>query len=343
MRMMLLLAVLFAANDPALAAQRDPPEVQAEEAAAIHPEDIAWSKSFAASLRASTSPRERALGTRAGELEPGSDAKSAERGRQLREAAEAAPTDALVQSMWAIASGLEAGCDARSPCPERRFAQARVEPGNALAWIAAFPGVEEKASEQDIQGVLEKMAAAERADDRFAEITRAWYDIYSARPLPPGLLREPSQYQGQPRAALQVSAIARAAAMVGPAWQPVMKACRHKEQAQAPARRFELCAQAGRVIMRNGTSLITESLGYALVRNSGLVTADDRLARRRSQWRQQSMIELGQTFDRAPELDLYFQDLLSTGVESRAMELAMQRHGVSIEPPAAWQAPSSGD
>jgi hypothetical protein len=344
MRLMLLLAVLFAANDPALARQRAAPEVdaEAEEAAAVHPEVTAWLNSLAASLRASASPRERALGTKLA-LDSWSDASVAARGRQLREAAKAAPADPLVQSMWAIASDAEAGCDARSPCVGRRFAHARVEPGNAVAWIPAFPKADEKPGEAEIDGLLEKMAAAERADDLFALNVRAWNDIYSARPLQPALLREQSEYHQHPRQAVHVAAIANAAAMVFGNWQPVLKTCRRKEQPQAPARRFELCAQAGRVFMRAGTSFITESLGFALVRNSGLVTADDRLARRRSQWRQQAMIDLAKALENPREFDLYFDDLLSSGVEARAVELLMQRNGVPIEPPANWQAPSSGD
>jgi len=336
----LVVAVFLAVNDPTRAAQGDAAEVEKEPA--MRPEDIAWSKSFEASLRDSASPRERALGTKTG-LEPWSEATAATRGRQLREAAEAAPADPLVQSMWAIASDAEAGCDARSPCPGRRLAHARVEPGNAVAWIAAFPEAGEKASEAEVEDVLEKMATADRADDHFVESFRAWNDIYSARPLAPGLQREPSQYHGQPKQAVQVAAVAAAAAMVGSNWRPVLKACRSKEQAQAPSRRFELCAQAGRVFMRNGTSFLTESLGYSLVRNSGLVRAEDRLQRRRSQWRQQAMATLAEVFDKPQEADLYFNDLLDTGMEARAVELLMQRHGIPIEPPADWQAPSSGD
>jgi hypothetical protein len=337
----LFVAALLAANNSPLAMQSDTPAI--EEEAVISPEEIAWSKSLAASLRASASPRERALGTRTGEFEPGWEARSDARGRQLREAAEAAPTDALVQSMWAVASDGEAGCDARSPCPERRFAQARAEPGNALAWIHAFPDADANASEAELQDLLEKMAAAERADDYFAESVHAWHDIYSARPLSPGLLRAPPPYRGQPRFAVQVAAIASAAAMVGGAWRPLLKACRRREQPQAPARRFELCAQVGRGIMRNGTSLMTESLGYALVRNSALVTAEDRLMKRRAQWRQQALIDLAMRMESPQESDAYFKDLLSTGIESRAVELIMQRHGIPIEPPVDWQAPSSGD
>jgi hypothetical protein len=219
--------------------------------------------------------------------------------------------------MWAIASDAEAGCDARSPCPGRRLAHARVEPGNAVAWIPAFPDAGEKASEAAVEGVLEKMAAADRADDHSSRAF-ARRTTLVRRPL---AARVQTRTLPVPRARRTGSAGGGCRGGRGDGGKQLGGAAAEslpeQEQVQAPARRFELCAQAGRGFMRNGTSFMDGKPGLRAGAELPGGYGGGRLERRRSQWRQQAMADLASVFDKPQEADLYFTDLLATGVEAR--------------------------
>jgi hypothetical protein len=331
----LVIAAVLAAQTPPVDVPAEPVETEAELQAAAR--GRAYSVALGKVLSTSASPRERALGTRF-YLDSPTDANTAAGARALREAAAAAPSDVLVQAMWATASEAESGCDAASPCPERLLAQARAEPGNGLAWLPAFGGLDSKASEAEIESLLAKLAFADHYNDHFADYVGAWARAIASGPTLPRF-EPPSLFADHPSQAMKVSAIAYAAAMVMPGMQTLLKLCRRSEQGQAPARRFELCAEAGRGMMRSGTSYISQSMGFALVRVSGLATADDKQLKRRLSWRMQGPENVSQFLDQPREFDLYFEDLLSTGSESRAVELLMQRHGIALEPPPDWKSP----
>jgi hypothetical protein len=336
------LATMLAAQDPTATDAAEAAEIEAGAELEISAERRAYARSLGESLLASASPRERALGIVALDWDSVHRSTLARRARMLRAAAEAAPSDALVQGIWANIDSSESGCGARSPCLERQFAQARLEPENGLAWLPGFAGMDAEASDAEVESLLEKVASAERIDDHFIDGIRAWTEILASRPLPREVGFEeygkPAVWVGHPREAEMAMAFSYAVTAF-PNWLPIVKTCRRSEHAHASARRFELCAEIGRKFMQRGATLLTELIGFALVRAAGLVTPTDEATIRKVHWRQHAHSELSDTSESPEEFHRYFGDLLATGNESRAIELMMQRHGVALEPPSGWQSP----
>jgi len=117
------------------------------------------------SLRSSASARERALSTFVGDPDWESASEGSLRaadGRRLREAAEAAPTDPIVQFLWASAANDRSGCDVSSPCVDRQLAFARLQPDNGAAWRPALNEVELAGGGGGVDDVLGQMAEGHR-------------------------------------------------------------------------------------------------------------------------------------------------------------------------------------
>jgi hypothetical protein len=302
----------------------------------------AFSHDLAEAMRKDPSPRLRALGAQLWEWDSDGLGGPERRGKLLRTAAEAAPGDALVQAIWANTNDSESGCNPRSPCPERSFAQARVEPDNGIAWVPAFNQLGADADEAKVEALLERMAAASRMDDHFAEGVRAHFDFFAAHPEPPELQVDedgrPSALRDHPREGAIAMSFATAA-FAFPDWQGLVNACKRSGHSQAPTRRFELCGEIGRKMMAGGTTFLTEAMGSALLRVTGQFNDDDRKLRRRLDWRMQANADLAKFLASPEELGQYYADLQSTGNESRTIELFMQRHGVAIDPPADYKSP----
>ena len=156
-----LLAALLAASNPAAPAQA--PQTAAEAAMKAY-----WDR-LPNQLRTSESARERALGARfkAPEDPVGT-------GKALREAAQAAPTDALVQMIWATVGDRWSGCAAIESCPEQSLAWSRVEPDNGLAWVPVFEAMGKKGDARSIDADIARMAAARYYDDHYIDYWMAW-------------------------------------------------------------------------------------------------------------------------------------------------------------------------
>jgi hypothetical protein len=289
-------------------------------------EQAAYTEALVRTLQRSASPRERAMSTQVYENGVDQVSTSTQRGRLLRNAARAAPADVFVPSMWANASPEESGCDSRSPCPERRLALARLEPGNAIAWMPAFSDLDPIKDEAGIQEILGKMANSNRADDHFVDLIEEWLRIFRSTPVP-------SSDQG--RDPSMDAAFAQAVSSL-PLYYAFYKACKRSDLPVAPASRFELCAAAGRKLRDDSETLISRVFGAAIVKASGAATAEDREVRRRLRWVQHSSVEMNKVEESAAESRLYFSDLLATRSELKAIELKMARSGVERTPPADW-------
>jgi hypothetical protein len=302
----IVLVSLLAASNPA--------------ATVVPDEDVAYfeeAQRFARSLRASSSPRDRAFGAMLG-VEDGSDG-SPVNGRTLREAAQAAPADVLVQAMWAMRSSKADACDASSPCPDRRFAQARLEPDNGLAWIMGLNDLDPVKDAKEYDALLAKVVAAGYLDDHYTDFVQAWAEIFE---------------RTSPRDEALVAGVASSAAMTWE-WFEITRACKAELHPQLPAHHFELCAQFGRKLMQSDSALITRSIGFAVIKVSGLATAQDLEAKRVMDWQQYALVRS----PGSPAEDRRFiEDVLSTRSEGRALELMLARQGLAQIPPADWKA-----
>ena len=133
-----------------------------------------------------------------------------------------------------------------------------------------------------------------------------------------------------------VLAMAHAAALPLP-MQSLVHACDPSRHPGLASDRFENCANIGRGIVQSNASVVSKRIGAALVRRSGLETDADRQAARALSWGMEVGNELLDELEQPGRLAGYFEDLASTGSETRAQELLMTRHGVALEPPAGWK------
>lgn len=307
-----------------------------EAAAPPTPGDLAakaYSEHLALQLRTSSSARERALSARMSYENP----KQA--GKVLREAAQAAPTDPLVQFLWSsMGPGEWSGCDAASPCPEQSVAWAHLEPDNGLAWLPPFEALYKAGDEHAIDEAIAQMARANRYDDHLVDTWQAMRDAISARPMSTELARQmlhgEGQVAGDPRGeAIGIMAMAYAAALPAQLGS-ITRACRRELHPQSAPSRFENCVSIGRNILKSDSSLLMKSIATSVVRVSGLQTDADREAKRVLDWRQQAAVE---AVNRPNGADGYFADLASTGSEARAQELLLTRAGIALDPPKDWK------
>jgi hypothetical protein len=323
----LILAALLVATTPKEAA----PEART----AVESAGEAYWNSFQSQMRESPSPRERAMLARFNPLDD-----PAAMGRAMHAAAQAAPTDPLVQMLWSSVGERWSGCPASSPCPEQAMAWARVEPENGLAWVNAFVAVESKTmDDKQVDAAIAGIAGKTRYDDHLIDFWLSYRNALAARPMPSSLVEMLAKDFGgtadlnSARQVVEsVAAMSFAAALPLP-MQNLMHACDPARHPQAPVARFENCARIGRGIVQSDSSLMSKMLGSALVRVSGFEDEADRAARRTLEWRQDAANKLLDQRD----YQGYFTDLASTRSETRAQELLLSRHGIPLAPPQRWK------
>lgn len=303
-------------------------------------------RNLLAALRASASARDRALAAQLVMVVPGSDgsdpaaAEQAASGALLRAAAQAAPDDALVQSLWANADPRLSGCDAQNPCPQRADALAKLQPDNVVAWVPVLNAAFARKDAAGVDAALAQMAQAHAYDDFLGQTTKAWVDVYTRHPLPvPTSDREAGKFS--PRASAFVAAMGMAAATAIPPFDGVVKSCHRQLNPDASATRFRDCAQVGRTMLAQADSLLGHMLGRGLLRVSGQATAADVEMARNAQWQQENWQRLaGRQIDPA-SVDAAAADWTQAGNEISVMQMQFRRAGIPWTPPAGWVAHNS--
>jgi len=297
------------------------------------------------SLRASASPRDWALSATVMHSDDRSDGPSpadASRGALLRKAAEAAPTDRLVQWLWAIAPSEISGCTAASPCVNRGNALAKLEPDNAAAWVPAVADAVRFHDAQRTDDALAHMAAATRYDEAFRDAKGAWLDAFRRFPMPPELLRSPDGKAGDATLAAESGAMSQVAYALAP-FDELVEACQRDGHAEVPRARLANCAGAGRLMLDQSTTITARMVGASLLEMSGALAAEDRARVRAAQWQleQHAMLEPKGEPDLArmrEEMDR----LVASDSEVAAMQEDLRRAHVALTPPAGWQPRQEG-
>lgn len=328
----LALATMLAASSPA-GSDPVPADVDAADQADSALQQ-AYARQFPAMQRGlieSSAPRDRALGVLLFKPVIATSGRSeAELGRVLRQAATDAPADRFVQWAWANASPEASGCDERSACSDRAAALALIEPDNGAAWMPVAYAAMRAKDVAATDAALSRVAGASRFDDLFGESVSAWMDVYRRYPLP----AQPGQTIGASQA---VSAIAVAAAMAISSYQTAL-ACSIERNPGASAARLDDCARIGRLMAREGSTVMARRMGQAVLRMSGKASAEDADAARKLDWISERAIELWQGLDADPKaFEVYVADLRQTGSEIRAVELLFTRAGIALEPPVGWE------
>lgn len=299
-----------------------------------------------ASLRASSSPRDRALATGVYTVDMLTNPQAQGwRGLALRKAAADAPNDRLVQWLWAIADDAGSGCDAAHPCPDRQMALARLEPDNVAAWMPTGHDAWKRRDDVALDSMLQHMADATFHDEMFEEATIALNEIYIRYPIPATVTAAWAASEKResgiapdidPETAGQVASIAYAAAIAMPA-MAVMQACDREKNPKAGEARFQNCGRVGRTMLVEGHTSWSTSMATMVLKRSGTLTQEDIAVIRGRRWRSQQAVTVSANFlnDMQGFRD-YFADLDSTRNEIRAQELQLQREGLPVTPPESW-------
>jgi hypothetical protein len=292
----------------------------------------AWANVLDAAAR-SVSARERALAASVPAGWPESDAQRLQRGRALREAARSAPTDEVVQWLWATASDADSGCDARDPCPERRMALSLIAPDNAFAWTPAFQGMRIPGDEAAAGELLHRMAGARFYAEPYVPLVDAWRDLLRQHPLPDSAIRR--NFAGLPagmrtrEGANAATAIALAAATALPPGP--FRFCDGTRDSSPKEETLADCRKVA-ALMLAAPTMTQRSIGSAMLWRAG-GDIDPEAMRRQVQWWQSVFHGME---DDSAEFTRYLEDLHSTQSEIAALELALQRSGRPLEPPADW-------
>ena len=304
-----------------------------------------YMRSLVQSLRNNASPRDRALATQMGFVVDYSDrseptpADRADRGARLRAAAEAAPDDALVQWFWTKAGAEDSGCNAGHPCPHRAEAALRSQPGNGVAWVPKLDAAWKANDIPAADSALSQMARAKHFDDQIGAALKAWMDVYARYPMPSSAVAKDSpEAKLDDRSRNFAGAMGFAVATAMPAYQSLVQACSRDKQPVASPSRFRDCAQVGRLMLTQSTSLIGRMIGRAVLRVSGQVTAADVANARILDWQyeRQALIS-ARAVDDASDTKALAGDWLDTGDEAQVMQRQLQRAGIPLTPPANWQ------
>ena len=321
----------------------EPPQTPEQKAARAAYQE--YMRSLVQSLRNSTSARDRVLATQMGFVVDYSDhheptsADRADRGARLRAAAEAAPDDALVQWFWANAGAEDTGCDTGHPCPHRAEAALRSQPGNGVAWVPALNVAWQAKDTPATESALSQMARATHFDDQIGAALKAWMDVYARYPMPSSaVVKNSPEAKLDDRSRNFAGAMGFAVATAMPAYQSLVQACSRDEQPVASPSRFRDCAQVGRLMLMQSTSLISRMIGRAVLRVSGQATAADIANARIFDWQyeRQALIS-ARSADDASDIKALAGDWLDTGDEAQVMQRQLQRAGIPLTPPANWQ------
>jgi hypothetical protein len=271
------------------------------------------------------------------EQSEGPSPADAARGALLRKAAEAAPTDRLVQWIWAIAPVELSGCTAASPCRNRGSALAKLEPDNGAAWVPAVADAARFHDASRTDDALVHMAAATRYDEAFRDAKSAWLDAFRRFPMPPELLRLPDGKTGDATLAAESGAMSQLNYAIPP-FDDLVQACQRGRQGEVPAARFASCASAGRLMLDQSTTIPGRMVGATLLEMSGALTAEDRERVRAAQWQLEQHMRLAPHGEGDMTLMREQMDrLVASDNEVAAMQEDLRRAHVALTPPSGWQ------
>ncbi len=297
----------------------------------------AYATATASALAKSASPRDWALasqllGFRDNPLmQP--DASAA----LLRKAAQAAPTDPLVQWMWADAYRAGETCGTPAQCQDRSMALVRLEPDNAAGWLAVFDHAADPKDAALEEQALARMAALTHFDEHIDLAAKAWLDVYKRYPPPsPASLskKDPQAILLGSPTSLALREAGYSTVSVGP--QMVFQSCRRSTNSGLPAAHFAACGQIGRLLMEKGQILTQRVQGFLILRIAGEVKPVDLPAIRELMWQRADFYRKRGLLDAATGKAMLASWALHNN-DQAAIDWHLRRSGLPLHPPATWQ------
>ncbi len=305
-----------------------------------NPARFEWSVHLLLSLSKSKSPRDWALLAQI----LSHDAAGAMRvgGPLLRKAAAAAPTDGVVQRLWASASLEASGCDVQHSCPERSMAWSKLEPDNGAAWIPVVVNASVAKDGSAVDTAIERFAQASRYDDSIGDLLVAWKDVFQRNPLSPDMLPQPVTPHALAETTPTGMAVTIITDMKIPSYQSLMDACNLTKQPDANAQRFENCGKVGHLMLGQSSRFIGRMIGAGVLRVSGTANANDIAIAKANRWQ---MMQFGKNISKMKTdinmLNGFTTDYEVTGSEIEVAQRVLRRADVPFTPPTDWQPTSS--
>lgn len=288
-------------------------------------------------LRESAEPRDWAIASQLPMLdESATKGSGAERAELLRNAAAAAPEDALVQ--WLAATEMPyggSGCSAPVQLPANLDAVMRLESDNGLAWLPVLQQAAQNKDALSIDTTLAHIAAASRFDNHEPDYVKALLDVARRHPeqiwFPKGYAVEGWSPQD-----MQFQAAYMQAQMLSPPLYALTSACDRDAQPDADLRRFSVCADVGRGMAKQASSASLRYFGLSLVNESGHYGPDDRATERELMWLRESLWSTDPARKHAG-LSAMQTEYLRSGDDVRAQRAALIATGKPVTPPPTWQ------
>lgn len=203
----------------------------------------------------------------------------------------------------------------------------RLEPDNAAAWTFAVALAAATGDEDGVDSALSHMAISVRADDHFIEHWQAWDALYAAHPE---LRHDAFEATPESRRA-RMESFVKARGGTGEAASVMQRACT-SDSGERTWQRLGWCADAARVLAREGGSVDLRSEGLRLLEAIGDRSEQTGRLRRENQWWTERRSDLFTTGSGTAGPDL---KAASTQIE--AIEQILVRDGKPTAAPAGWE------
>jgi hypothetical protein len=253
----------------------------------------------------------------------------------IEQIAAAHSNDLLVQWVAATATGINLS-------PESSAAAIanvqRLDSDNSAALALSLAG--STGNPEQIDAILQRMAANSRYDEHIGEMLGVWLDAIRRTPPPAGLGDMFREAIGSEMSATDSDTTANGIAMtmaymMSTGSTPTLESCTPKDAAVAAARRAD-CIAIGRLQLHSAKSMLGAKFGESLLRRLDAAAPPEIARMRELAWWDDSLrsgISTG-----GPTLARYLDDVRASG-EVEAMRLAAARAG-KAEPPANWKSPA---
>lgn len=291
-------------------------------------------------LQASESPRDWALASQLLDSGPEDQAILRERASMLQKAAQAAPHDRLVQSMW---SNLPIQSGAAKRYAGHWSALARFDPLNAVAWVAVIDHASRTRNSRAIDAGLEHMADALGYNEHFGQAVGAWRDVF--RRFPPAASSELPRYgKGQADSAgVFDMAYDEAVVSVTPPVQSLVDACSKSKHPHVRTRRFGTCGKIARLMMGRAQTLSGRLDGVAVLRASHAGTPADMTMVRAVTWQGEQNAKVIAAMQANPYAKQNYLDLVQrTDSEILAIQYELRMARIALTPPDDWKQTVNG-
>lgn len=285
--------------------------------------EAAQSRLFA-ELGSSPIPRDRTLAASA-QASRG-DGESA---ATLAQVAAAAPDDVLVQWLAAVQGDDAVTTDTAIA------ALVRLEPDNAATWLLATRAAVLREDTAGLDAALVGFAASTRFDDHYAGLLHAWLDALQRHPQAPSACE--AAVGCDHRQSDFLVALAWTTASVFPSAQPLLEVC---NAAVAGSLRHQQCEAGGRGMLTNASTLVSATIGYALLDRIGALTASDEELRRRHDWLSHVLAPVHRDMQPgSADFAAMAADWLRLDSEIEVMRSMARRAGKPVLPPDGWTSP----